>query len=128
MSVTRFVYASFAIAAVSLLTLAACGASGPAPGTPEAMYVDLGCAKCHGPEGEGQRSGPPLDTLAERWQQDTLIEYLKYPKDFVETNPRLSYMVEQYPIAMLGYPDLSDEDLEKLANYLLKDRRPTETG
>ncbi len=128
MNATRCVYASFAVAAASILTLAACGASGPEPGTPEAMYIDLGCAKCHGPEGEGQRSGPPLDTLAERWQQDTLVEYLKYPKAFVESNPRLSYMVEQYPIAMLGYPDLAEEDLQKLAAFLLKTPEPAEEG
>jgi len=60
MKATQIVYASFAVAAPVILVLAACGASGPAPGTPEAFYVDLGCAKCHGNEREGLRSGPPL--------------------------------------------------------------------
>ena len=48
MTTTRSIYATFAVAAVVAITLAACGASGPAPGTPEALYLDLGCAKCHG--------------------------------------------------------------------------------
>jgi cytochrome c553 len=120
MKATRCVSTLFAIAAIAVLFLAACGASGPEPGSPEALYVDTGCAKCHGPRGEGQRSGPPLDALSERWQQAELIEYLKDPKVFVESNPRLSYMVEQYPIAMLGYPDLPQEDLEKIAELLLE--------
>ena len=120
MNATRCISGLFPAAAIAVLLLAACGASGPEPGSPEALYIDTGCAKCHGPQGEGQRSGPPLDTLSERWQQAELIEYLKRPKAFVESNPRLSYMVEQYPIGMLGYPNLSEEDLEKLAVFLLE--------
>ena len=66
MSTTRSVYAIFAVCAVAVLVLAACGVTGPKAGTPEALYVDLGCAKCHGEDREGQRSGPPLNALADR--------------------------------------------------------------
>jgi cytochrome c2 len=116
---TRFVYASFAVGAIALLTLAACGGSGPAPGSAEALYVDLGCAKCHGDDRQGQRSGPPLVKIEDHWDEESLLEYLKSPKSFVESNPRLSYLDEQYPIAMPGYASTSEEDLQKLAQLIL---------
>lgn len=119
MNATRYVYASIAFAAVAVLTFAACGPSGPPPGSPEALYIDLGCAKCHGDNREGQRSGPPLVKIVDHWNESELLEYLKSPKTFVETNPRLSYLDEQYPIAMPAYATSSEEDLRKLAEYIL---------
>ena len=119
MSTTRSVYAAFAAAAVAALVLTACGASGPAAGTPEALYVDLGCAKCHGDNRQGQRSGPPLDTLADRWTEESLLEYFADPKAVMESNPRLKYIAEDFPIVMPAYPDTSEDDLRKLAQYIL---------
>jgi cytochrome c551/c552 len=119
MTTTRSICASFVVAAIAGITLAACGASGPAPGTPEALYVGLGCAKCHGDNREGRRSGPPLNTLADRWTEDSLLKYFADPKAVMETNPRLKYMAENYPIVMPGYPDTSEGDLRKLAQFIL---------
>jgi cytochrome c2 len=119
MKTTRCVYASFAIGALTLLTMAACGASGPPPGSPEALYIDLGCAKCHGADRQGQRSGPPLVKIGDHWDENELLDYLKSPKTFVEANPRLSYLDEQYPIAMPGYATTDEADLQKLARFIL---------
>ena len=119
MNATRYVYASFAVAAVAVLTFAACGASGPPSGSPEALYIDLGCAKCHGDNREGQRSGPPLVKIADHWDEADLLEYMRSPRTYVEANPRLSYLDEQYPIAMPAYDTTSEEDLKKLANFIL---------
>lgn len=119
MKTTRCVYASIAVGALALLTLAACGASGPPAGSPEALYIDLGCAKCHGDDRQGQRSGPALVKIADHWNESELLEYLKNPKSFVEANPRLSYLDEQYPIAMPAYAATNEEDLKKLADFIL---------
>ena len=122
MSTTRSVYAAFtvgAVGAVAILVLAACGVTGPKAGSPEALYVDLGCAKCHGENREGQRSGPPLVALTDRWQEESLLEYFKDPKAVMEDNPRLKYMAEGFPIVMPAYPDTSEEDLRKLAQFIL---------
>ena len=116
---TRRACAPVAIYAVAAIIIAACGASGPPAGTPEALYIELGCAKCHGDNREGQRSGPPLVKIGDHWDEGELLEYLKSPKTFVETNPRLSYLDEQYPIAMPAYSDTSEEDLRKLAEFML---------
>ena len=120
MTTTRFVYAAFFFGATAALVLTACGASGPPPGTPEALYVDLGCAKCHGENREGQRSGPPLNALEDRWQEESLLEYFSDPKAVMEENPRLKYMAEDFPIVMPGYPDTNEEDLRKLARFILE--------
>ena len=119
MKATRIVYVSFAVAAPAILLLAACGAPGPEPGTPEAFYVDLGCAKCHGDEREGLRSGPPLDNLQDRWREDSLVEYFRDPKAVTAATPRLKYMAENYPIVMPSFPNTSEDDLQALARYVL---------
>jgi cytochrome c553 len=116
---TRRVYGLVITGAIAALALAACGAPAPHPGSPEALYVDLGCAKCHGDNKEGLRSGPPLDTLQDRWQEESLVEYFKDPKAVMEVTPRLKYMAENYPIVMPGFPDASDEDLRRLAQFIL---------
>ena len=119
MKVTRIVYASFAMVAPAILVLAACGASGPKPGTPEASYVDLGCAKCHGAEREGKRSGPSLVKIEDHWDEEGLMQYLRDPKTFVDANPRLSYMGEQYPIAMPAFAHTDEQQLRQLAEFIL---------
>ena len=119
MTTTRSVFAIFAVGAVAILVLAACGASGPKAGTPEALYVDLGCVKCHGENRQGQRSGPPLIKIIDHWDEASLLEYLKDPKTFVQSNPRLSYLDEQYPIAMPAYGTTDEEQLRKLAEFIL---------
>ena len=100
MNSTRLAYAVVAIGAFAILVLAACGASGPKAGSAEALYIDLGCAKCHGDDREGQRSGPPLIKIIDHWNEESLLRYLRDTKPFVASNPRLSYLDEQYPIAM----------------------------
>jgi cytochrome c2 len=120
MNSTRFVYAAFVVGAVAVIGTAACGGNGgPEAGTPEGLYVSLGCAKCHGADREGMRSGPPLENLADRWQEATLIEYLREPKVFVESNPRLKYLDEQYPIAMPPYPKTPEEDLRSVIGLIM---------
>ena len=119
MSTTHRASASVAVLGMAAIILAACGSPGPSAGTAEALYIDLGCAKCHGDNREGQRSGPPLIKIGDHWNEGELLEYLKSPKTFVETNPRLSYLDEQYPIAMPAYADTSEEDLRKLADFML---------
>ncbi len=113
------VYGLFALGAVTILVLAACGESGPPPGTPEALYLDLGCAKCHGADRQGQKSGPPLIAIGDHWQEENLLEYLADPKGVMEKNPRLKYMAENYPIMMPAYPDTNEEELRKLAQFIL---------
>ena len=120
MRATRIVYASFAIAVPAIIALAACGPAAPEPGTPQASYIDLGCAKCHGDAREGKRSGPPLVKIEDHWDEEGLMQYLRDPKTFVEANPRLSYMGEQYPIVMPPFANTDEEQLRALAVFILE--------
>jgi mono/diheme cytochrome c family protein len=120
MKPVRSVYGLFAVGAVTILVLAACGEPGPPPGTPEALYLDLGCVKCHGPDRQGQKSGPPLLDIGDNWQEEDLLEYLADPKGVMEKTPRLKYMAENYPIMMPAYADTNEEDLRKLARFILE--------
>ena len=119
MNTSRFVCATISAGALAVVLLAACGAPGPPSGSPEALYIDLGCAKCHGDARQGQRSGPPLVKIGDHWNEASLLEYLKDPKTFVKSNPRLSYLNEQYAIAMPAFRNTNEEDLRKLAEFIL---------
>ena len=120
MTTSRLACASLVLTATAVVTLAACDASAPEPGTPEASYINLGCAKCHGPAREGQRSGPPLVKIEDHWDEEGLMQYLRDPKTFVEANPRLSYMAEQYPIAMPPFANTDEKQLRELAIFILE--------
>ncbi len=120
MKATWIVYAAFAVAAPAILVLAACGAAAPEPGTPEASFIDLGCAKCHGPAREGRRSGPPLVKIEDHWDEEGLMQYLRDPKTFIEANPRLSYMAEQYSITMPAFAHTDEQQLRELAVFILE--------
>jgi cytochrome c551/c552 len=127
MTPTRIVSAAFIVTGTAL-ALAACAASGPPAGSPEALYADLGCAKCHGENLEGQRSGPPVNDLANRWDEDSLVAYFKDPKAVMEERPRLKYMAEDYPIMMPAFPDTNEEDLRMLAQFVLSSRKLMNTA
>ena len=78
-------------AAAGVLVLAACGPTAPEPGTPEASYIDLGCAKCHGPAREGRRPGPPPVKTQDHRDEAGPMQSLRDPKPLVEANPRPSH-------------------------------------
>lgn len=84
-------------------------------------YKTLGCGSCHGDQLEGKRSGPALTGIADHWQQDSLVTYLKDPPAMIKVTPRLAYRAEQYPIAMPGFVNKADEaTLAQIATYLLE--------
>ena len=118
-------WALAAVAATgSVLLLAACGSGGPPPGSAEALYLDLGCAKCHGREMQGLRSGPPLTGLDDRWDEDGLVAFLQDPQGFIASHPRLAYRFEQYAIAMHAYGTTPEEDLRKLSGLIIGEQSP----
>jgi cytochrome c551/c552 len=120
MNTIRWTTAACVLGVAGVLAIAACGSgSGPPAGSPQALYVDLGCAKCHGVEREGLRSGPPLQNLSDRWDEEGLMAYLRDPETFVASNPRLTYMNEQFPIAMPAYANTPDEELRAVVGLIL---------
>ncbi|MGD8439418.1 MAG: cytochrome c [Holophagae bacterium] len=88
--------------------------------SPQESYVALNCAKCHGPDLEGQRTAPKLTGIAERWSEDDLITYLRNPTAYQAQNPRLAYLAERYPIEMPAYSHTDEQALRGLASWLLE--------
>jgi cytochrome c551/c552 len=113
-----------ALGGALLLAAVGAGCSEPGPTGPAAIYVDQGCAKCHGEQFEGKRTAPPLTNLASQWSGEDLATYLRDPTPFLEGSTRLRTQAERYPIPMPAYPDLSDEDVAALVAYLLESTAP----
>jgi cytochrome c553 len=86
---------------------------------PEQAYVALNCARCHGADLEGQRTAPKLTGLAERWDQERLIAYLRNPNAVQAATPRLAYLSEKYPIEMPAYSHTDEQVLLGLVSWLL---------
>ena len=88
---------------------------------PEVAYVALNCAKCHGADRQGQRTAPAIDDLTRRWNEDSLVAYLRDPKAVQAATPRLAYLAEKYPIEMPAYAHTDEDVLRHLIGWLLAD-------
>ena len=102
--------------AASIL-LAACGADENVRG--RALYRQQGCHACHGDEGQGLQTAPPLRDLDRHWDRERLARYLLNPRAFLERNERLKEMHARYGLEMPGLP-LGEEDRAALADLLLE--------
>lgn len=103
------------ILGVTGLASLACG-----PSEPDALYVDLGCPRCHGFQLEGNRYGPALNGLRENWDStDRMTAYLRDPKTIIESDSRLKAQDAGYELKMQPVTDASDEDLAILSTWLL---------
>ena len=77
----------------------------------EGIYRREGCLACHEIFGNGASYGPSLDGIGSKRDKQWLIRYLKSPWAGVSVKP--------YRLKMPPYDHLSDEDLDKLTEYLL---------
>ncbi len=94
--------------------LTACGLS-----SPDKLYTELGCPRCHGHNLEGNRYGPALSNLETLWDSDQeLVTYMRDPKAYVTGHSRLEEQGKEFGLMMLPVKDASDEQLETLAKWL----------
>jgi len=110
----------------SLLVAAACSGppdrtamsgSGSLPG--REVFLEHGCAQCHGPDGHGSRTAPALDGLDQHWTPAALEAFLLDPRGSAASSPRLQALDERYLGAMPPVGGLSRDDLDALLAYLL---------
>ena len=79
----------------------------------------LGCITCHGNEMQGTKMGPSLHNVAEYWSRDKLINYLRNPTSFADTE-RFQKFEELYPgMIMPAFSNIEVKELGKIADYLL---------
>jgi cytochrome c553 len=115
---TRWGAAALVLGAAVVLLAPGCGAS-PPPGSPEALYVRLGCARCHGNELEGTRTAPPLENLSAHWTEDELVAYLKNPAAFRGSKQHVQALAERYAVDMTATVGATDDELRRVAGWVL---------
>jgi len=83
------------------------------------LMSKLGCITCHGNEMQGTKMGPSLHNVAEYWSRDKLINYLRNPTSFADTE-RFQQFEEKYPgMIMPAFSNIEVKELGKIADYLL---------
>jgi mono/diheme cytochrome c family protein len=84
------------------------------------LITKLGCITCHGTDLHGTRLGPALHNVSEYWSRDNLINYLRNPTSYADTE-RYKKLQEQYPgMIMPAFSHIEVKELGKIADYLMK--------
>ncbi len=94
------------------------------PATREAgarVYRSEPCAGCHGEERAGGRLAPPLRGLAQHWDEEKLVRFLRDPVAFRQDDSRIRSMAARYPSKMPPVGTSDAEKLRVLALFLLAD-------
>lgn len=89
--------------------------------SPEGLTLlnNIGCTACHGDNVQGTKLAPALNTANEYWDRDDLINYLRNPASYQDSD-RLADYKKLYPnIIMPAYNNIDVKDLGKIADYLL---------
>jgi cytochrome c2 len=80
----------------------------------------LGCTSCHGAELNGSRMGPDLSSAKDFWSRDQLINYLRNPNSFMDSERMQQYKKDFPGIIMPPFNHVDVKDLGKVADYLLQ--------
>ena len=59
--------------------------------SPQELMTKLGCVTCHGNDLKGTRMGPSLYNVSEYWSRDKLINYLRNPSSYSDTERYKNY-------------------------------------
>ena len=85
--------------------------------TPEELYDVAGCAACHGKDRWGTEQAPSLQGLSANWSVAKLAAYIAEPS--AHRDARLEQIADEYEAEMPGSDFLSQEQRERLAEWLL---------
>lgn len=84
----------------------------------ESILANNRCYICHGQDLNGTGRAPSLLMVAKNWNKGNLISYLQNPQAFMN-NERMLVLQERYSGKMPAQENLSEEELNILAEYLL---------
>jgi cytochrome c551/c552 len=76
------------------------------------------CFTCHGKDLNGTGMGPSLAKVGDNWKKVSLVSYFQNPKAFLN-NTRMAVLKEQYNRDMPAQEQMTMEELEAVAEYLL---------
>ncbi len=85
----------------------------------ESILANNRCYICHGRDLSGTGMGPSLAHVKDNWKKPSLISYFQNPQAFLN-NQRMVALKDQYNRNMPAFENLSQEELNALADYLLK--------
>ena len=93
----------------------------PEPGASGAeIFTVSGCIACHGENRSGTGSGPTLINLQKHWQGADLASYLATPSDWIQQDPRLQKLDDEFGASMPTFDNLNTAERQRLADWLLK--------
>ncbi len=83
------------------------------------VFLTVGCARCHGNDGEGASLGPPLEDLRRKFNQQALTAFLDNPIAYAEKDERLQKWRDEYYTPMPKL-QMTDEQRVALVGYLFE--------
>ena len=101
-------------ASIALLTCAA-------PPDGEAVFVESGCARCHGIDGSGSAQAPRLEDLQSAWTPESLEAFLIDPPAYAEDDARLRAYLQKYATPMPKV-EIAPARRKVLVEYLLREQ------
>lgn len=79
------------------------------------------CASCHAKNMRAKLTGPPLEGVLERWDnKENLYAWIRNSQAFLATGDKYAnaLFLEYNQSVMTAYPNLSDEDIEAILDYI----------
>ncbi|MDP2364375.1 MAG: cytochrome c [Ignavibacteria bacterium] len=87
--------------------------------TGDKLFQSFGCIRCHGTNLAGTNQGPSLAGIKEFWSRDNLINYLRNPNSFMDSD-RFKVYRAKYPSGIMpSFGNKDVKDLGRIADYLL---------
>ena len=84
------------------------------------LVSKLGCTSCHGTDLNGTRMGPSLHKVKEYWGRDKLINFLRNPSSYSDTDRVKEYQKNFPGLMMPSFNNIDVKELGKVADYLLQ--------
>lgn len=73
-----------------------CGGCEAPPPDGRAVFLTVGCARCHGNDGTGESLGPPLEALSTKFTVKQMDQFLDNPIAYAEGDERLKKWRDEY--------------------------------
>lgn len=83
------------------------------------LINSFGCITCHGNDLKGTEMAPTLYGLEANYSRDNLINYLRNPNSFMDSDRFKAFKQKYKNVIMPSYNNRDVKDLGKIAEYLL---------